>query len=44
MNPFGEAIEFDYMKATRLVIDAFGLLDTGREQAINLSALIDAAT
>ncbi len=43
MTPFGEAIEFNYMKATRLVIDAFGLLDIGREWAINLSASIDAA-
>ncbi len=32
MTPFGEAIEFDYSKATRLVIDAFGLLQVGRER------------
>jgi hypothetical protein len=44
MTPFGEAIEFDYAKATRLVVDAFGLLDIlGRERAINLSTSIDAA-
>lgn len=35
MTPFGEAIEFDYSKATRLVIDAFGLLQVGRERESN---------
>ncbi len=43
MTPFGKAIEFDYGKATRLIIDAFGLLDVGRDRAINLTASIDAA-
>jgi len=43
MTPFGEAIEFDYGKATRLIIDVFGLLDVGRDRAINLTASIDAA-
>mmetsp|Transcript_17010 Transcript_17010/g.24234 ORF Transcript_17010/g.24234 Transcript_17010/m.24234 type:complete len:220 (-) Transcript_17010:1540-2199(-) len=40
---FGEGIEFDYAKHTRLVIDAFGLTDTGQERSINVSASIDAA-
>jgi hypothetical protein len=43
MTPFGEAIEFDYAKATHFIIDAFGLSDTGRERAVNVTAFIDAA-
>jgi hypothetical protein len=40
---FGEGVEFDYAKTTRLVIDAFGLSDVGKERQINISASIDAA-
>jgi len=43
MTPFGESIEFDYGKATRLIIDSFGLLDAARDRAINVTASIDAA-
>jgi hypothetical protein len=43
ITPFSEAIEFDYGKATCLIMDAFGLLDVGRDRAINLTASIDAA-
>jgi hypothetical protein len=39
MTPFGEAIEFDYAKAMRLIIDAFGLSDVGRERAIYVTAI-----
>ena len=39
----GNIIEFDYSIATRLVIDDFGLLQVGRERAINVTASIDAA-
>ena len=40
---FGEGIEFDYGKATRLVINAFGLEEQAKERSINVSASIDAA-
>ena len=40
---FGEGVEFDYAKTTRLVIDAFGLAEVGKERPINVSASIDAA-
>ncbi len=40
---FGEGVEFDYARTTRLVINAFGLEQLGRERAINVSASIDAA-
>jgi hypothetical protein len=40
---FGEGIEFNYAKTTRLVIDAFGLQDIGKTRPINISASIDAA-
>jgi len=40
---FGEGVEFDYAKTTRLVIDAFGLSEIGKERPINVSASIDAA-
>lgn len=43
MTPCGESIEFDYGKATRLIVEAFGLQNIGRDSAINLSASIDAA-
>ena len=43
MSPFGEAVEFDYSKSVRLIFDAFGLLDVGKDRAINLTASIDAA-
>jgi hypothetical protein len=33
MTPFGEAIEFDYSKATYLVIDAFGLLQSRKRES-----------
>jgi hypothetical protein len=31
---FGEGIEFDYSKVTRLVINAFGLEQVGKERSI----------
>jgi FtsZ-binding cell division protein ZapB len=40
---FGEGIEFNYAKTTRLVIDAFGLSDIGKDRPMNISASIDAA-
>ena len=40
---FGEGVEFDYAKTTRLVIDAFCLSGIGKERPINISASIDAA-
>lgn len=40
---FGEGVEFDYAKATRLVINAFGLEDKGKARSINVSESIDAA-
>jgi hypothetical protein len=40
---FGEGIEFNYAKTTRLVIDAFGLNRIGITRNINISASIDAA-
>jgi hypothetical protein len=40
---FGEGIEFDYARTTRLVIDAFGLAGIGKERSINVSASIDTA-
>ena len=43
MSPFGEAVEFDSSKSVCLIIDAFGVLDVGKDRAINLTASIDAA-
>jgi hypothetical protein len=43
MTPFGEDIEFDYVKAMCLVIDVSRLFKIGRERDINLSASIDYA-
>ncbi len=43
MTPFGEAIEFDYSKTTRLFIDAFGLSEVGKDRATNVTASNDAA-
>jgi hypothetical protein len=43
MTPFGEAIEFDYSKSVRLIINAFRLLDIGKSRPIKLTASIDAA-
>jgi len=40
---FGEGIEFDYLRTTRLVINAFGLEQLGKERPINISSSIDAA-
>ncbi len=40
---FGEGVEFDYARTTRLVINAFELEQLGKERAINVSASIDAA-
>jgi hypothetical protein len=42
-TPYGEGIEFDYAKVTRLVINSYGLEDAGRQRRINISASIDAA-
>jgi len=38
MTHFGEAVEFVYSKSICLIIDAFGLLDMGKNRAINLTA------
>ncbi len=40
---FGEGIEFDYAKVTRLVINTFGLEDAAKQRQVNISASIDAA-
>jgi hypothetical protein len=40
---FGEGIEFNYAKLTRLVINALSLESAARERNINLSVSIDAA-
>ncbi len=40
---FGEGIEFNYAKTTRLVINAFCLEDIGKTRPINISASINAA-
>ncbi len=42
--PFGESLEFDYAKMTRLVLNSFGLESVGKEHSINISASINAAT
>jgi hypothetical protein len=42
-TPFGEGVEFDYAKATRLVINGFDLESVGMSRNVNLSASIDAA-
>jgi hypothetical protein len=42
MTHFGEAVEFVYSKSICLIIDAFGLLDMGKNRAINLTASVDA--
>lgn len=40
---FGEGIEFDYAKVTRLVINAFNLESAAKDRNVNLSMSIDAA-
>jgi hypothetical protein len=40
---YGEGIEFDYTKVTRLVINTFGLEDAAKKRKVNISASIDAA-
>jgi hypothetical protein len=40
---FGEGLEFNYAKATRLVINAFGLEAAGCQRSTNISSSIDAA-
>jgi hypothetical protein len=42
-TPFGEGIEFDYAKVTRLVLNAFSLEDAAKQRSANISASIDAA-
>jgi hypothetical protein len=42
-TPFGEGVELDYAKMTRLVINCFGLERIAAEQPVNISASIDAA-
>jgi hypothetical protein len=42
-TPFGEGVELDYAKVTRLVINCFGLEQIAAEQPVNISASIDAA-
>jgi hypothetical protein len=40
---FGEGVVFNYAKATRLAINAFGLEEKGKERSVKDSASIDAA-
>jgi hypothetical protein len=42
-TPFGDGVEFDYAKATRLVINRFDLESVRMSWNVNLSASIDAA-
>jgi hypothetical protein len=42
-TPFGEGIELDYKKITRLVLNAFSLEDAAKQHSANISASIDAA-
>ena len=42
-TPFGEGIEFNYARVTRLVLNAFGLSRTAAQRSINISGSIDAA-
>ncbi len=42
-TPFGEGLEFDYAKLTRLVINSFELEPIATHNPVNISASIDAA-
>jgi len=43
MTSFGESVEFDCSKSVRLINDTFGLLDVGKDRAINFTASINGA-